>query len=68
MAHILLLLGLWVTEKLIYPIDSTTVTLPVFVLMLLPLTGFLTWKQVESGPNWGTLIVFAIGISLGKTS
>lgn len=61
----LALLGLWATEKLIHPIDSTTVTLFIFMLMLLPKIGIMDWQAVETGTSWGTLLTFAIGISLG---
>ena len=33
--------------------------------MLAPKVGVFTWKEVEKTINWGTIIVFAIGISLG---
>ena len=61
-----MLLGLWLTEKLVHPIDSTSATLLIFAFMLLPKIGIMSWKDVEKGTNWGTLIVFAIGISLGQ--
>ncbi len=65
MVYSLALLVLWSTEQLIHPIDSTTVTLFVFMLMLLPVIGVMGWKEVEKGTSWGTLITFGIGISLG---
>lgn len=66
MVYVLILLGLWVSQGYLHSIDSTTVTLLMFVLMIMPVTGFMTWKEVEKGTNWGTLLVFAIGISLGQ--
>ena len=34
--------------------------------MLTPRIGVFSWKQAEKMVSWGTLIVFAIGISLGS--
>ena len=61
------LLFLWTTEGILHPVDSTTVTLAVFALMIMPGIGVFTWKHVQTTVNWGTLIVFAVGISLGTT-
>lgn len=33
--------------------------------LLLPKIGVFTWKSAEKLINWGTLVVFAVGISLG---
>ncbi|MEH7121623.1 MULTISPECIES: DASS family sodium-coupled anion symporter [unclassified Bacillus (in: firmicutes)] len=60
-----LLLLFWSTEGILHPFDSTTVTLIAVAIMLLPGIGIYTWKDVEKKIPWGTLIVFAIGISLG---
>ncbi|KAB2332277.1 DASS family sodium-coupled anion symporter [Cytobacillus depressus] len=60
-----LLLFFWSTEGILHPFDSTTVTLIAVAIMLLPGIGIYTWKEVESKIPWGTLVVFAIGISLG---
>lgn len=60
-----LLLFFWSTEGILHPFDSTTVTLIAVAIMLLPGVGIYTWKDVEKKIPWGTLIVFAIGISLG---
>lgn len=65
MIYSAILLILWSTESMIHPIDSTTATLTVFTLMLLPKIGIMNWKQVEDGTSWGTLVTFAVGISLG---
>lgn len=60
-----LLLAMWSTEGILHPFDSASVTLIALALMLAPKLGVFTWKQVEGTINWGTIIVFAIGISLG---
>lgn len=61
----LVLLILWATEGIIHPFDSTTVTIAAVAVMLFPQIGIFTWKEVESKIPWGTISVFAIGISLG---
>ena len=35
--------------------------------MLLPGIGVMSWKEVEKRVQWGTLLMFGIGISLGST-
>ena len=60
------LLLLWSTEKILHPLDSASVTLIALALMLAPKIGVFEWKEVEKTINWGTIIVFAIGISLGS--
>lgn len=61
----LALLVLWATEGILHPFDSTTVTIAAVAYMLFPGIGVFSWKEVESKIPWGTIIVFAIGISLG---
>lgn len=60
------MLLLWATEGSLHPLDSSTITVAGIALMLLPKIGVLSWTQLETMVNWGTLIVFAIGISLGS--
>lgn len=59
------MLLLWSTEGILHPLDSSTITVAGIALMLIPKIGVLDWEQLESMVNWGTLVVFAIGISLG---
>lgn len=61
-----LLLFFWATEGTLHPIDSSTVTLVALALMLMPKVGIFSWQEVEKLIPWGTIIVFAIGISLGN--
>lgn len=61
----LTLLFLWATEKIVHPFDSTTVTIVAIAILLLPYIGVFTWKEASDRIDWGTLIVFAVGISLG---
>ncbi|ATO51792.1 DASS family sodium-coupled anion symporter [Brevibacillus laterosporus] len=62
----LLLLFLWSTEGVLHTLDSTTITLVAVAVLLCPGIGVYTWKQVEQKVGWGTLIVFAVGMSLGN--
>lgn len=60
-----LLLFFWSTEDILHPIDSSTITIVAIGFLLLPKIGVFTWKSAEKLINWGTLVVFAVGISLG---
>ena len=62
----LLLLFAWATEGMLHPFDSTSVTFIAVAIMLLPGIGVYTWKEVERKIPWGTLIVFAVGVSMGS--
>lgn len=61
----LLLLFFWSTEGFVHNIDTTTVTLIAVAVMLTPKIGVFDWAQAEKTIPWGTIIVFAVGISLG---
>jgi len=65
MAIFVLLLFFWATEKVIHPLDTTTTTLAAVALMLTPGIGVFSWKEAESKVPWGTIVLFAVGISLG---
>ncbi|AIJ33139.1 hypothetical protein CIMIT_03765 [Corynebacterium imitans] len=60
------LLGFWATEGFLHPINSSTITVAAIALMLLPGIGVMDFKYAQDNINWGTLIVFAVGISLGS--
>lgn len=59
------LLFFWATESYIHSIDSSTITLVAVAIMLTPGLGVFSWKTAEPLINWGTIVVFGIGISLG---
>lgn len=59
------LLLLWATEGRLHPFDTTTVTLVAVAILLTPRIGVFNWKTVEKMIPWGTIVVFAVGISLG---
>lgn len=60
-----ILLFLWATENIVHPFDTTTVTIVAIAILLSPKIGVYTWGEVEKLIPWGTIIVFAVGISLG---
>lgn len=63
----LLLLAFWSTEGVLHALDSTTVTIIAVAYMLMPGIGiFPSWKAVQEKVPWGTIIVFAVGISMGQ--
>ncbi|MGM7636710.1 DASS family sodium-coupled anion symporter [Bacillus sp. Hm123] len=61
----LALLFFWSTEELLHPFDTSTVTLIAVAILLTPKIGVFDWKTVEKQIPWGTIVVFAVGISLG---
>ncbi|OFL47306.1 hypothetical protein HMPREF2767_03900 [Nosocomiicoccus sp. HMSC067E10] len=62
---VLLLLG-WATEKVLHPIDSSSLTLVAIAIMLMPKIGVIKWEDAVKYIPWGTVIVFGAGISLGS--
>lgn len=60
-----ILLFFWATEGRLHPFDTTTVTIVAIAFLLTPKIGVFEWKEASSRIDWGTIIVFAVGISLG---
>lgn len=60
------LLILWTTEKKLHPIDTSTTTMIAITLLLLPKIGVMHWNEVVNKINWGTVVLFGVGISLGN--
>lgn len=60
-----LLLLLWSTEGMLHPLDTTTTTLLGLALLLMPRIGVMHWSEAEKLVPWGTIVLFAAGISLG---
>ncbi len=60
------LLILWTTEKKLHIVDTSTTTMCAIVLLLLPNIGVMTWNEVVNKINWGTVVLFGVGISLGS--
>ncbi|PIC98475.1 hypothetical protein CSV65_12085 [Sporosarcina sp. P31] len=59
------LLFLWATEEKLHPFDTTTVTIVAIAILLTPKIGVFDWKTVQQMIPWGTIVVFAVGISMG---
>ena len=66
LAIVLVLLGFWSTEKVLHSFDTTSTTIAAVALMLFPRIGVMDWKQSQKGFPWGTVVLFAVGISVGS--
>jgi anion transporter len=62
---VLVLLGFWASEKALHDFDTSSTTIAAVALMLMPRLGVMDWKQSQKGFPWGTVVLFAIGISIG---
>lgn len=65
MAVAVLLLVMWSTEKVLHPFDTATTTQIGIAILLMPRIGVMHWAQAEKLVPWGTIVLFAAGISLG---
>jgi anion transporter len=65
LATVLTLLGFWATEKQLHDFDTSSTTIAAIALMLLPRIGVMNWKESQRGFPWGTVVLFAVGISVG---
>ncbi len=65
LATVLVLLGFWASEKVLHNFDTASTTIVAIALMLLPRMGVMDWKQSQKGFPWGTVVLFAVGISVG---
>lgn len=61
----LLLLFFWSTEGTLHDLDTSTTTLTAIAILLTPGIGVFSWKEAEEKIPWGTIIMFAVGISMG---
>ncbi len=62
---VLALLAFWSTEGVLHDFDTTSTTIAAIALMLLPRVGVMDWKASQKGFPWGTIVLFAVGISVG---
>jgi len=62
---VLALLGFWASEKVLHNFDTSSTTIAAIALMLLPRLGVMDWKESQRGFPWGTVVLFAVGISVG---
>ncbi|NUZ08520.1 DASS family sodium-coupled anion symporter [Piscinibacter koreensis] len=65
LAIVLVLLSFWSTEKVLHEFDTSSTTIAAVALMLLPRFGVMDWKDSQRGFPWGTVVLFAVGISVG---
>jgi len=63
---VLVLLGFWATEGVLHRFDTSSTTIAAIALMLLPGVGVMDWKSSQKGFPWGTVVLFAVGISVGS--
>ncbi|ASM37796.1 DASS family sodium/dicarboxylate symporter [Campylobacter sputorum bv. paraureolyticus LMG 11764] len=61
-----ILLFFWASEKSLHPFDTSSVTIAGIAIMFLQKIGIMDWKDAVSKINWGTIILFGVGISLGS--
>ena len=50
----------------IHPFDTASITVLAVTLLFIPGLGVMTWKEAQAKINWGTIILFGVGISLGS--
>ncbi|MGV3494811.1 MAG: SLC13 family permease, partial [Ramlibacter sp.] len=62
---VLVLLAFWATEGVLHKFDTSSTTIAAIALMLTPGVGVMDWKASQKGFPWGTVILFAVGISVG---
>jgi anion transporter len=62
----LVLLFLWSTEKILHQLDTSSTTIAMVAVMLLPKVGVMSFKDAQPRIGWGTLGLFGVGISLGS--
>jgi anion transporter len=60
------LLALWTTEQKLHPFDTSTTTMLAVSLLMLPKIGVMDWNETVHKINWGTVLLFGVGISLGS--
>jgi len=56
---------LWATERL-HGIDSNTVAALSATTMMMPYIGVANWKDTVNKIEWGTILLFGAGLSLGE--
>jgi len=61
-----ILLFLWSTEQIFHTFDTSSTTIAMIAIMLLPKVGVMTWNEAQPKIGWGTLMLFGVGISLGS--
>lgn len=49
---------------MLHDFDTASTTIAAIGLMLLPRFGVMDWKESQQGFPWGTVMLFAVGISV----
>ncbi len=62
----LCLLFLWSTEKVLHPFDTSTTTMVAICILMLPKIGVMSWNEIVKDIDWGSIVMFGAGISLGS--
>jgi anion transporter len=57
--------GALAAQKL-HPFDTSSITILAVTLLFIPGIGVMEWREAQSKINWGTIILFGVGISLGS--
>ncbi|MDR3357704.1 MAG: anion permease [Desulfovibrio sp.] len=50
----------------IHPFDTASITIVAVTLFFMPKIDILEWKYCVTKINWGTIVLFGVGISLGS--
>jgi len=66
LAMSVILLFLWSTEQIVHTFDTSSTTIAMIAVMLLPKVGVMSWNEAQPKIGWGTLMLFGVGISLGS--
>lgn len=61
-----ILLGFWTTGGKLHSIDTTTSTIVAITLFFFPGIGIMDWKFAQERVDWGSIVMFGAGISLGS--
>ena len=65
LAYSVILLGFWATGNYLHKYDTSTTTIVAIAIFLLPGIGIIDWKYAQSRIDWGSIVMFGAGISLG---
>jgi anion transporter len=50
----------------LHPFDTASITVLAVTILFIPGIGVMSWADAQPKINWGTIILFGIGISLGS--
>ena len=61
----IVLLGFWATGGKLHHFDTSTTTIVAIALFFMPGIGIMDWKFAQARIDWGSIVMFGVGISLG---